>query len=110
MKQALFLTEKKITEIDGELKKLKAAGVFTEEEDRTLFSTAAEFRTLFHSVDVSLIKKKTDYFLGKLQPIETKIQKTFRELAFRKNFSAFLFLLFVGMAIALNLLSKTTRK
>lgn len=110
MKQALFLTELKISEISRDLKKLKDAGVYTAEEDRTLFSTAAEFRTLFHSVDVSLIKKRTDYYLNKLQPIEAKIQRMFRELAFRRNFSAFLFLVFLGMAVSLLLLYKTPKK
>ncbi len=110
MKQALFLTEKKIGDIEIELSRLKTEGVFTEEEDKTLFSTTAEFRTLFHSVDVSLIKEKTDDFSNKLGKIETKIQKTFNELAFRKNFSAFFLLLFAGMAVVFFMLSKTPRE
>lgn len=110
MKQALFLTEKKIKGIEDELAILKVGGVFTEQEDATLFSTAAEFRTLFHSVDVSLIKKKTDEFSEKLGKIEAKARKTSRELVFRKNFSAFFFLLFACMSAVLFLLSKTPKE
>ncbi|HXX57913.1 MAG TPA: multiheme c-type cytochrome [Thermodesulfovibrionales bacterium] len=109
MKQALFLTEKKINDIEKDLRRLRAEGVFTEEADKTLFSTSAEFRTLFHSVDVSLIKKRTDEFSSKLQQIQVKMEKTFRELGFRRNFSAFLLLTFAGMAIVLFLLSKTPK-
>lgn len=51
MKLALALTEKKIGEIEGSLLKLKAAGMFTETEDKDLFRIQAEFRTLFHTID-----------------------------------------------------------
>ncbi len=110
MKQALFLTEKKIKEIERDIDKLKNQGVFTEEEDKTLFSTTAEFRTLFHSVDVSLIKARTDEFVQKLGRVEKKMQEIFSELGFRRNFSALLFLLFGAMAVALFLLSKTPKE
>lgn len=107
MKQALFLTEKKIGEIEGELKKLKSEGIFAENEEKSLFSTEAEFRTLFHTVDVSLVKERTDEFTGKLDLIDKKIQDTFKEMRFRKNFSAFIMLLFTAMGIVLFILTKT---
>lgn len=99
MKQALFVVEKKIGDIEGEIKRLKAGGVFAEEEERALFSTQAEFRTLFHTVDVSLVKDKTDDFTKRLNAIETKIQAIFSELGFRKNFSVFLMLVFAGIGV-----------
>ncbi len=107
MKQALFLTEKKIRDIEKDIKKLKTDGVFTEEEEKDLFSTHAEFRTLFHTVDVSLVKERTDEFTEKLNLLENKIKKTFNELGFRRNFSAFLMLVFIGMGVGIFLLSKT---
>lgn len=107
MKQALFLTEKRIRDIEKDIKRLKTDGVFTEEEEKDLFSTHAEFRTLFHTVDVSLIKERTDVFTKKLNLLENKIQNTFNELGFRKNFSAFLMLIFIGMGVGIFLLSKT---
>jgi len=99
MKQALFVVEKRIGDIEGEIKRLKAGGVFAEEEERALFSTQAEFRTLFHTVDVSLVKDRTDDFTKRLNAIETKIQAIFSELGFRKNFSIFLMLVFAGIGV-----------
>lgn len=107
MKQALFITEKKIGELDRDIKKLKTEGVFTEEEEKALFSTQAEFRTLFHTVDASLVKERTDEFLNRLNFIEKKLQKIFGELHYRKNFSAFLMLLFIGLGIVVFLISRT---
>ncbi len=107
MKQALFLIEKKMGEIDRDLKTLRTEGIFAEEKERTLFSTQAEFRALFHTVDVSLVKERTDEFTRKLSLIDKETQDTFRELRFRKNFSAFLMLLFTGMGIVILISSKT---
>jgi hypothetical protein len=110
MKQALFVTENKMNEIDKSLKELKAGGVFTEEEEKSLFSTQAQFRTLFHTEDVSLVKKRTDEFLNKLNGIQVEMQKTFAELRFRRNFSAFLLMIFAGMAVGFWLLSKNSKE
>jgi nitrate/TMAO reductase-like tetraheme cytochrome c subunit len=109
MKQALFVTEKKIMDIDNNIKRLKDAGVFTEEE-KNLFSTHVEFRTLFHSIDVSLVKNRTDEFIKRLDVIEKDVQAIFNELDFRKNFSAFLMLLFAGMGVVIFLILKTYHK
>ncbi|MGO9614141.1 MAG: multiheme c-type cytochrome [Dissulfurispiraceae bacterium] len=109
MKQALFLTEKKIGELESSFRRLKQEGVFTEEGERTLFSTQAEFRTLFHTVDVSLVKERSNDFTRKLNLIEKEIQDTFLELRFRRNFSTFMMLLFAGMSVVILLLSKTPR-
>ncbi len=88
---------------------LKLAGVFTEEQDKTLFNTEAEFRTLFHSVDISLIKKSTDGFIKRLDQIDAQTKAMSRELLFRKNFSAYLMLLALAMGIVFFMLSKTSR-
>ena len=107
MKEALFQTEQKIQEIEASIKKLKAAGVFTEEEDKEIFRTHADFRTLFHVVDVSLVKYKTGGFLKRLGVIDEKLQSIFGELDSRRNFAIFLLIIFVAMAIAGYFLSKT---
>lgn len=110
MKGALFIVEKKLRETDKDIKKLKAAGVFTEDEEKGLFNIEAEFRTLFHSVDVSLIQKRTDEFTGKLDKLEAAIRKTFGELKFRSNFSAFIMMLFIGIAVVLSLLARRPKE
>ena len=110
MKQALFLTENKMNEIGKSLKELKARGIFTEEEEKNFFSTQAEFRILFHTEDVALVKKRTDEFTSKLNQIQVKNQKTFDELGFRRNFSAFLMLIFIGMGIVFSFLAKSPKE
>jgi nitrate/TMAO reductase-like tetraheme cytochrome c subunit len=110
MKQALFLVEKKVGDIEGGLKALRRAGIYPEEEERALFSTQAEFRTLFHTVDVTLVTDRTDEFTRKLDLIEKEIQNTFADLRSRKNLSAFLMALFGGMGIVVLLLSKTPKE
>jgi nitrate/TMAO reductase-like tetraheme cytochrome c subunit len=107
IKQALFMTESKMQAIEGDLRKLKAAGVVLNEGKKTLFRTQAEFRTLFHTVDVSLVNESTDKFTKILYQLEEEIKSTFDELRFRKNFSAFLSLLFIGIAVVISILSKT---
>lgn len=110
MKQALFLTEKKIGDLEAELARLKREGVYVDDEAKNLFSTQAEFRTLFHTVDVSLVKDKTDDFEKKLNTIENTIISTLRELRFRKNFSAFILLTFAAMGAIVFLLMKMPKE
>jgi nitrate/TMAO reductase-like tetraheme cytochrome c subunit len=105
MKKALFLTEKKLTELKDKLKELKLKGVPTEEEDKALFRTNAGFHIAFHSTDVSFVRKKADEFAHELNSIDAKLQTFFEELEFRKAFSVFFFVLFIGMSIVTFLLS-----
>ncbi len=109
MKQALFATEQKIGSIRNALKKLSSQGVYTGEEDKSLFRTEAEFRTLFHTVDVSLVKEKTDGFHEQLNAIQKKTDAFFAELRSRRNFSGFLLFLFAGASVVVYLLAKTYR-
>lgn len=107
MKQALFLTEKKIAELGQGLQDLRREGFYAEADEKGLFSTQAEFRTLFHTVDVHLVKERTAGVTAKLDQIEKNVRAANRELGFRKNFSAFLMLAFSGMGIVIFLLTKT---
>jgi hypothetical protein len=110
MKQALFLTEKKISELDRSLRELRHEGIYTADEEKALFSTEAEFRALFHTVDVNLVKDRTDEFTKRLTAIEKKIQNTFSEVKFRRNFSAFLMLLFAGLGVVVMMISRTYKE
>lgn len=110
MKQALFVVEKKIEEIDAEISALKDEGYISDDDEKSLFSTHAQFRALFHTVDVSLVKERTDEFTHKLSQIEQRLHNVFGELRFRKNFSAFLMLLFAGMGVIVLMLSKTPKE
>ncbi len=105
MKQALFLTETRIGELGKKLDELKHEGIYPETDEKSLFSTQAEFRALFHTVDVNVVKERTDEFTAKLDQIDNNIQATYRLLKFRKNYSAFFMLSFAGMGIAIFLMT-----
>jgi formate-dependent nitrite reductase cytochrome c552 subunit len=107
MKQALFMTEKKIDDLDSEIKDLISQGVSAEDEQKMLFRTQAEFRTVFHSINVDLVKARASEFDGKLDTIAGMISDIKDELGFRKNFSAFLFLMFVLLSVVVYLLQKS---
>jgi nitrate/TMAO reductase-like tetraheme cytochrome c subunit len=107
IKQALFLTDKKIEKIENELEILKTKGVYPEQEEKSLFDTQAKFRALFHTIDVSIIRDRTYYFTKKLDDIESNLQTTFQELSFRKKFSTYLALLFACLFIVVSLISKS---
>jgi hypothetical protein len=107
MKVALFLVEKKIVQLEQSLQGLKQEGIYPDDDEKSLFSTQAEFRTLFHTVDADLVRSRTDDFTSKLDQIDKNIQAMYQDLRIRKNFSAFLMLAFSGMGIAIFLLSTT---
>ena len=109
IKASLLLTEEKTNEIDKNLKTLKAGLIATGDEEKTLFRTQAEYRTLFHSVDVNLVKSKTAEFTKKLAALSQQVQKGFQELKFRQNFAIFIMLIFIGLGIALFFLSRKSR-
>jgi nitrate/TMAO reductase-like tetraheme cytochrome c subunit len=110
MKQALFLVESKLNSIGKDLKHLKLLGIATDSQEKAFFRTHAEFRTLFHSIDVDAVRAKSSDYTEKLEIIESEIKESFKMLAFRRNFSAYLFLLFIGLSIVAFLLSKTYEK
>jgi hypothetical protein len=110
MKQALFVVEKLISESERELQELNRRGVYTDKMEKTLFAIHAQFRTLFHTVDVALVKQRTEEFTQKLDELQSSINRTFRQLTFRKNYSALFMMLFAAMAILFFLLSKKYKK
>jgi Cytochrome c3 len=107
MKEALFGTEEKISAISGELQTIRSNGLDVENEAKTLFRTQAQYRALFHTVDVNLVKSQTDSFNASLDTLQKKAQAFLQELAFRRNFAGFLLLLFAAMGVVAFLLSKT---
>ena len=107
MKQALFLTEKKLGEIRKVLDDLRNEGIYTVDEEKALFSIEAEFRALFHTVDVNLVKNRTDEFTQKLNAVERIVRNTIDQLRFRRNYSGFLMLLFAGLGVMVMMISRT---
>lgn len=107
MRQALFFVEKRMTEVKTRLDDLKSKGVMIEAQERSYFRTHSEFRTLFHTIDVNLVKEKTASFLEKTDSIDLQINAIYKDLNFRGNFSSFLFLLFTALGVVLLILANT---
>ena len=107
LKQALFLTDKKIEAIENDLRTLKTMGVYPEKEELSLFDTQAKFRTLFHTIDVSVIRDKTYMFTKRLSDIEKSVKETFDQLRFRRKYATFLMLLFGCTWLVLTLITRS---
>lgn len=105
MKQAMFFVEKKIVELETSLHELKQQGVVVDDDVRKLFSIQADFRYMFHTVDADLVKENTAGFVEKLSALEESIVATRKELQFRKNYSGFILLTFIGVGIVFYLRS-----
>jgi hypothetical protein len=107
MKQALFTVESKLNTINKNLNRLKLLGIATDKQEKSFFRNHAEFRALFHSIDVDVVRAKSSDYTQKLEIIESELSESFKQLAFRRNFSAYLFLIFIGLSIVVFLLSKS---
>jgi hypothetical protein len=109
IKASLLLTEQKINQIGNNLKTLKAGLIATGDEEKTLFRTQAEYRTIFHTIEVNLVKSKTAEFTKKLAALSQQVEKGFQELKFRQNFAIFIMLIFIGLGIAVFCLIRKSR-
>ena len=107
MKQALFIVENKLSSVEESLARLQMLGINVDDQEKSFFRTHLEFRALFHSIDVEAVRVKSSDYTQKLEIIESKIDASFNKLAYRRNFSAYLFLLFIGLSIVVFLLSKS---
>ncbi len=99
IKDALRVIEEKMSDLEKEIRVLKSMGTVTEDIEKALFRTRAEFRTLFHTVDVTLVKQRTEDFSEKLKTIRDDLLSLKREIRFRRSFSGYLLGVFVFMLI-----------
>ncbi len=106
MKVALFLIEKKISQSEQRLQELQREGIYPGDDEKNLFNTQAEFRAIFHTVDVGLVRSRTDEFTSRLDLIDSNIEDTYLKLRFRRNLSAFLMLSFSCMGIIIFVITK----
>jgi hypothetical protein len=76
---------------------------------KDLFRIQAEFRFFFHTTDVSLLKEKLSKFDEDIETVRRKTADSLKEIEFRKDYAAFLMLIFIGTGIVLFFLSTTYR-
>jgi hypothetical protein len=107
MKQALFMVENKLGSVEKNLGRLKLLGINIDDQEKAFYRNHAEFRTLFHSIDVDAVRTKSGHYTQKLEIIERDIRQSFKQLQFRRNFFAYLFLIFIGLSIVAFLLAKS---
>jgi hypothetical protein len=107
MKQALFMVESKLGNVDETLDRLKLSGINVDNQKKIFYRNHAEFRALSHSIDVDAVRTKSGDYIKNLEIIESEINESFKQLKFRKNFYAYLLLIFTGLSIVAFLLSKS---
>ncbi len=107
IRQALFVVEKKIIEVEEKLNALQNKGVLVEHEKQTHFSTHMEFGMLFHNIDVELVKQRSDEFTERMNRLDARLAEMFKELSFREDMAMFFFLLFLGLFVVVIMLSRT---
>jgi hypothetical protein len=107
MKQALYMVESKLGNVDETLDRLKLSGINVDDQKKIFYRNHAEFRALAHSIDVNAVRTKSGEYIKKLEIIESDVNESFKQLNFRKNFYAYLLLLFIGLSIVAFLMSKS---
>jgi len=74
IKSAMQETEAMIVAIDARIKAYKAKGTDTDKMEKGLFAVRNRFHTLFHNVDVELVKKESMQIQAELKKIEAVLQ------------------------------------
>lgn len=109
MKQALSVVETKIKATENAIKELRRKGIVVEKDEKEFFRLHAEFRALFHTTDVNLVKDRSDEFTKRLENLDGRLISYFEELNFRRNYSILFMLLFVGMGAVIYFLYKENK-
>ncbi len=74
IKAAMQETEAMIVGIDARIKAYKATGTDTDKLEKGLFAVRNRFHTLFHNVDVEMVKKESTQIQAELKKIEAVLQ------------------------------------
>lgn len=83
IREAMQETETTITAIDGRISAFKKIGTDTEKLEKELFAARNRFHSLFHNVDVELVKKESARIQADLKKIEAALAG--RDAALRKR-------------------------
>jgi len=74
IKSAMRETETMIVAIDARINAYKAAGTDTDKLEKGLFAVRNRFHTLFHNVDVEMVKKESSQIQDELKKIQDVLQ------------------------------------
>lgn len=107
IRAAMQETETTIVAIDGRISDLKKIGTDTEKLEKDLFAVRNRFHTLFHNVNVELVKKESARIQGDLKKIEVVLATLDDTHKKRKIAGAIAVPFMLLVALALHLLRKT---
>ncbi len=107
IRDAMKETEAMIVTIDGRINSYKKFGTDTEKLEKELFSVRNRFHTLFHNVNVDLVKKETTRIQGDLKKIQAALDKLDDSREKRKIAGAAAISLMLLIALILHLFRKT---
>jgi Cytochrome c3 len=107
IRAAMQETEKTIVAIDGRINGFKKIGTDTEKLEKDLFAVRNHFHTLFHNVNVELVKNESARIQGDLKKIEVVLATLDDSHQKRKLAGAIAVPFMLLIALALHLLRKT---
>jgi hypothetical protein len=107
IRTAMRETETKIVAIDGRINAFKKIGTDTEKLEKDLFSVRNRFHTLFHNVNVELVKKESARIQEELKKIEGVLATLDDSHRKRKLAGAVAVPFMLLVALVLHLLRKT---
>jgi phage-related minor tail protein len=100
-------TEAMIVNIDGRINDFKKIGTDTEKLEKELFAVRNRFHTLFHNVNVELVKKESAQIQGELKKIRGALDSLDDTQGKRRIAGAAAVSFMLLFALALHLLRKT---
>ena len=107
IRDAMRATETTIVAIDGRITAFKKIGTDTEKLEKELFAVRNSFHTLFHNVNVELVKKESARIQSDLKKIQAVLDKLDDAGQKRRIAGAAAVSLMLLIALALHLLRKT---
>jgi hypothetical protein len=107
IRDAMQETEGMIVAIDGKIARYKEEGTDTEGMEKGLFAVRNRFHTLFHNVDVALVKKESAGIQGDLKKIQDQLTALDNSHQKRKIAGAVVVSAMLLLALFTHLLRKT---
>jgi hypothetical protein len=107
IRDAMQETETMIVAIDGRISAFKKIGTDTEKLEKELFSVRNRFHTLFHNVNVELVKKESTQIQADLKKIQTALDTLDDSQRKRRIAGAAAVSFMLLFALALHLFKKT---
>lgn len=74
IKMTMTALEGQITALDARITRLKQGGIATDRLEKGLFAARNRFHSLFHTVDIQVVKRESGQIQAELKPLEESLQ------------------------------------